>query len=451
VARRKNSSFVGASVRDVARDASIYSRVVDNAAGDLQLLYDRLTGENGHTAAELLDHSGGGNGAAISIPLGAQTIRRSLRLAGAGANGTPYYIIVIPVFVPDNGEGLFRFDVDVDTFDDEPLDCEVRTTTWTLDATAPGSIEERVGPTATIRFTLDLAPGWKYLAVRRRLWVDEEDTRAFLLGWRLYPFYFTSQLSNGLAIPGSTTSGNPFPSLGTLTPTVAGDNVIDDAMTAPNSPLDPWVLTRLNRMIGALWEYVTGAPVPGNNVTSLGTTRNHNRANFTAEPRIELPIASVALSALAVEAVTQKSNFIGTLSTSDPIEGPVDFVRYPQTTTSGGSPVVHVVTRNEIWLPPFETGASSTLAARVLIADYSAGGAIGGNWQARFSFGAATSSWVTFTQIGSFRLWVATFSALDYTAGSPNILRLEIQNTSGSASISGQEIVVLSYALAFTP
>jgi hypothetical protein len=164
-----------------------------------------------------------------------------------------------------------------------------------------------------------------------------------------------------------------------------------------------------------------------------------------------LPIASVALSALAVEAVTMKSNFIGTLSTSDPIEGPVDFVRYPQTTTSGGSPVVHVVTRNEIWLPPFETGASSTLAARVLIADYSAGGAIGGNWQARFSFGAATSSWVTFTQIGSFRLWVATFSALDYTAGSPNILRLEIQNTSGSASISGQEIVVLSYALAFTP
>ena len=30
-------------------------------------------------------------------------------------------------------------------------------------------------------------------------------------------------------------------------------------------------------------------------------------------------------------------------------------------------------------------------------------------------------------------------------------LRLEIQNTSGSASISGQEIVVLGYALAFTP
>lgn len=452
MARKKNTSFVGSSVRDIARDASIYARVIDNAAGDLQLLYDRVTGENAHTAGELITHKGSGNGCPINIPHGSQMINRNLRLAGAGSSGQEYYIIIIPVFVPNNNQTLYKFDVDVDTYDDEQTICEVRSSTWALDSSDPGEVitPER-GNATTVRYHLTLGAGWRFLAVKRKLYFDEVDTRALLSGWRLYPWYLSTQLTNGIDVPGSSAAGNPYPSLSTLTPTVAAQNTIDTAMTAANSPLDPWVLTRLNRMIGAMWEYLTGSPTPGNNTITLSTTRNHNRANFTAEPLIELPIVSVALSSLAVEAVTVKSSFLGALSTSDPVQGPIDFVRYPQTTTSGGSPVVHIVSQNELWFPSFPTGGSSTLAGRVIIADYSAAGTIGGNWQARFVIGAATSAWVTFAVIGSTRLFQASFSALNFAASGANQVRLEIQNTSGSASITGQEIIVLGYSLAFTP
>lgn len=451
MARKKNASFVGVPLRDVARDASIYSRTIDNAAGDLQLLYDRVTGENAHTVGELITHKGSGNGSPINIPIGAQSINRNLRVAGAGSSGLDHYIITIPIFVPNNTQADYKLDVDVDTFDDEELFCESRSTSWALNFTDVGQVlrPER-GDTTTVRFHLTLGSGWQYLAVRRRLFLDEEDTRAFLRGWRLYPWYFSEQTTNGLAIPGSAAAGNDYPSLSSLTPTVAADNTVDTAMTAPNSPLDPWVLTRLNRMAGALWEYLTGAPVPGNNTITLATTRDHNRSVFSAEPLVELPMVSVALSAFAVQCVTVKTNYLGTLSTSNPIQGPIDFVRYPQTTTSGGSPVVHIVSQNELWFPSFATGASSTLAARVLILDYSTGG-IGGNWQARFVIGGVTSSWVTFAVIAGTNLYAASFSALNFTASAANQVRLEIQNTSGSASIAGQEIIVLGYSLAFTP
>lgn len=452
MARKKNASFVGVPLRDVARDASIYARTIDNTAGDFQLLYDRVTGENSHTVGELITHKGSGNGCPINIPLGAQCINRNLRVAGAGLSGLEHYILIIPVFVPNNSQGEYKLDVDVDTYDDEELLCESQTTLWALSSTATGQVlrAER-GDATTVRFHLTLGGGWQYIGVRRRLFLDEEDTRAFLRGWRFYPWWFSEQTTNGISIPGSASAGNDFPSLSSLTPSVAADNTIDTAMTAANSPLDPWVLTRLNRMVGAFWEYLTGSPVSGNNTIALATTRDHNRSVFTSEPLLELPMVSVALSALAVEAVTIKSGYLGTLSTSSPTQGPIDFVRYPQTTTSGGLPVVHIVSQGELWFPPFATGASSTLAGRVLIADYSAAGTIGGNWQARFFIGGSTSAWVTFSNIAGTRLYEASFSALNFTAAGANQMRMEIQNTSGSATITGQEIIVLGYSLAFTP
>lgn len=447
MARKKNTSFVGSPVADVVRDASIYSRTVDNAAGDLQLLYDRVTGENAHTTSELITHKGAGNGCPMNIPAGAQNIGRNLRLVGAALE-RDYYILTIPVFIPTN-QTEWIFDVDVTTYDEDEVRCEVRSASWALTSAIPGARIERTDR-ITFRFRMTLGAGWQYLTVRRALYLDDKDGFSFLSGWRLYPQWLTQQLTNGLSSPTSTTAGNSAASLSTLSPSVAADNTIDGAMTAANSPLDAWVLTRVNRMVGAMWEYLTGAPVPGNNTITLATTRDHNRSVFTAEPLLELPIVSVALSAMRVSSTTTKADYLGTLSTSSPIEGPIDFVRYPQTTTSAGSPVVHVITRNELQFPSFATGASSTLAGRVLILDYNTGG-IGGNWQARFVIGAATSSWVTFVNIAGTNLYAASFSALGFTASAANQIRLEIQNTSGSASITGQEIIVLGYSLAFTP
>lgn len=449
MARKKNSAFVGSPIVDVVRDASIYARTIDNAAGDLQLLYDRVTGENSHTSTELINHKGAGNGCPMNIPAGAQTIKRALRLVGL-ATEEDYYILTIPVFIPTN-QTEWIFDVDVDTYDEDEVRCEVRSTSWSILSSIVGTRikrEDRI----TLRFRVTLGAGWQYLAVKRKLYLDDKDGFSFLTGWRLFPQWLTQQMSNGLSMPTSAAAGNNAASLSTLTPSVAADNTIDAQMTAANSPLDPWVLTRLNRMIGAMWEYLTGAPVPGNNTITLSTTRDHSRTSFTAEPLLELPMVSVGLSAMSTDSVGIKSSYIGTLSTASPVVGPIDFVRYPMTTTSGGSPVVHVITRNELMFPSFNgVAGSSSLAARVLILDYNTGG-IGVNWQARLVIGTATSSWVTFANIAGTNLYSASFSSLGITlSGGANQVRLEIQNTSGSASITGQEIIVLGYSLAYTP
>ena len=63
---------------------------------------------------------------------GRQSMRPALRVAGAGSSGLDHYIVTIPIFVPNNTQADYKLDVDVDTFDDEELFCESRSTSWAL-------------------------------------------------------------------------------------------------------------------------------------------------------------------------------------------------------------------------------------------------------------------------------------------------------------------------------
>ena len=456
MARRKNASFVGVPVSETARDASIYSRTIDNAAGDFALVYDKITGANGHSATDTINHSGSGRGCPMRLPYPSQTINRDIMLRGAGTEAD-YYILVLPVFIP---VGVSEWNLEVDCevhpvrVNDGSLSVDVFSTSWAQVAGSfsPAYVREappwRNGNTGTwtSAFSLTgLGTGWQYIAVKRRLLYDETDPNGYLYGWRFYPSWVGLGESNGLAMPGASATGNPYPThASTLTPTNAAADDIDAAMTADHAPLDAWVLTRLNRMLGSMWEYVTGSPIPGNNTTTMTTTRDHNRSVFAAEPLLEFPIASVALGCMRVANVTTKSDFLGTLSTSSPIEGPIDWARYPQTTAANE---VAIVSRSIMYFPTFST-ASSDLDVVVLGLDYSTAGA--STWQARISTTGGTGAWVNFAQLGTTNLWSATITAAPFSAGVSNVVAIEVRNTAGGA-IGGRELLLLGYGLAFTP
>lgn len=453
MARRKNASFVGSPTGDVARDASIYSRWIDNAAGDFALVFDKITGENGE--ANTINHSGatGDRGCPLRLPAGSQTIGRQLRLVGA-ATEAEYYILVIPVFLPKTGlTESWTLELDVNLrIANQQIECEVRSTTWALSAGPftgarnienSGSGERYRGVTFDLTIDQTGVGAWAYIAVRCPLYLDDLDPEALIEGWRLYPKWRAAGNATGLVPNGSAVVGNVYPT-NTMTPAVMSADYIDAAMTAPDAPLDPWVLTRLNRSINAVWEYLTGNPVQGNSTTSVSVTRDNNRSSFTTEPLIDFPMCSVALGCMRVSSVTTKTDFLGTLATTAPIEGPVDWVRYPQTTAANE---VAVVSQATMRFPNFSFTASD-LDLVVLALDYSTLGA--GAWQARLSTGGGVSAWTAFTQLGTTNLWSCTISATSFAAGSENIIKLEVRNTVGGA-IGGRELLVLGYGLGFSP
>lgn len=402
-------------------------------------MYDRLTGENSHSASDTINHSGNGRGCPIALPIVSQQIERNLRIVGA-INQDDFFIIVVPVF---GAPGTQTHIVEVDTtqFDDDQMTAEVRDSSWAL-VSGP-VVGHRPGGGRAMRFKVTLGQGWQYLAVKKYLRHDDVDPNGYLTGWRMWPEWLAPGESNGLSIAALPTSSDRFASQATLTPAVVASQVIDDAMVAADSPLDPWVLTRLNRLWGAAWEFVTGAPVPGNNAITCATTRNHDQLNFTAEPLLELPMASIAVGCVSERSITIKNNFVGTIGTGAPIEGPIDWVRYPQTATG-----VVTISRASMWLPAFASASpASNLDVVVLICDYNTGG-IGGNWQARIDNPTSISGWSTFTRISTTNLWTATIASVGFGAGVENNMSLQLQNTVGG-SIVGQEIVVLGWGLAF--
>lgn len=455
MARRKNASFVGCPTPDVARDASIYSRWIDNAAGDFALIFDKITGENGE--ANTINHSGAinGRGCPLRLPAGSQTIARELRLVGAAVEAD-FYIFVIPVFFPATGASeSWTLELDINLrIANQKFECEVFSTSWALSAgpyvgqrvveeTAIGERYRRVVFDLTVNQT-GAAGAWRYVAVRCPMVLDDLDPSAWFEGWRLFPSWRSNGQAAGLIANGSTVVSNPYPSVA-MTPAAMSADYIDAAMTASDAPLDPWVLTRLNRGIGTVWEYLTGSPQPNANATTVSQARDHNRSSFLTEPLLEFPICSVALGCMRVSSVTAKTDFLGTLATTSPVEGPIDWVRYPQTTAANE---VAVVSRSTAYFPPFSTTATTDLDFVVLGLDYSTGGA--GTWQARITTTGGVGAWVNFSQLSTTNLWAATITGVPFTASALNSITVEVRNTAGGA-ISGRELLLLGWSAAFAP
>ena len=70
MARLKSATFLGNPPSDVDVDSPTWRRVLERAQGDLALIYDKVTGLNGHAASgDVINHNGTrGQGARLGVP-----------------------------------------------------------------------------------------------------------------------------------------------------------------------------------------------------------------------------------------------------------------------------------------------------------------------------------------------------------------------------------------------
>lgn len=434
--RKKNTTFQGVPSVDTARDASIFARTIANTAGDLALVLDKITGENGQTP---VNHSGtAGLGCPLGMPLTNQTINKSITLASAtsGAALGLYAVLVVPVY-REPGVLLYRLDVDFSNVADTFF--EIRDSSWVV---SEAKEMRQTGPTGdgVIYDTgsILLPSGWSYIVVYRELSKDFFDA---IYQWRLYPIY-SAAASTGALPPSNTTTGSPYAASSTFTPAVMTANEIDTDMPSPLYGLDAYVLTRLNRMINTAWEYVTGAKIPGNNSYQCSTTWDNSRASFLSEGLPAFPMLATATSCVHRDAVigAAKNNFLGTLGPAAPTVGPTGWARYP---TAQAASIIFARARG--YTPKFPNGAASKLTARVLAYDYDHGGALGA-WSATIAT-AAGSKTAAFAQIGATRWWVAELTAIPFTQELRSNFTLSLSHTTPGAL--ADEIIVTGYTLAF--
>lgn len=451
MARKKNATYQGAPIPEVTRDASIYARTVANVAGDAALIFDKITGENGHAAADTINHSGSGRGCWLRMPLVNQFIDRSMVLA-TGSDEVEYIVCAVPVYVHANAAYNFLVGIDLVTPKTDTVSVEVRSLTWAL---VSGPVTATVaagtfGPveSITMQATVSMtSAAWQYVVVRRKLYITDSSR---LLNLRVYPAQIPPGDSiGGSSIPTSSAVGNPFPADATMVPatgSVATGDGIDTIMLGNDYPLDAYVMTRANRLIGTMYEFLTGAKIPGNNSITCATTRNNNRASFTAEPLIEFPVMSCAMTAFPSATVTTAKDHLNTIAA--PTNGPLDLTRGPQTNATLAAP--HFISRTRVYLPPFRTGASADLKGMILLCGYT-GSNLATNWRFAFDVGGNLSAYtapVVVDAVNAPRLYAVTIPALNFTAGAAN--EVIIKCYSGAASFT-EPFVMVGWGLAYCP
>lgn len=450
MARIKNASFVGAAPRTVVADASITQGWLANAVGDTALVSDKCTGENSETP---ITHTGAGDGCPLRLPLAAQHLNRSLILVGSTVGESNFYILAVPWFVPTGEANLYSLEADIRTPAGVEITCEVLDSTGaTLAGAIQGitveSIEEdrpgaqRISRAQRWRWVLQiLTPGTYYILVKRPCLFIDQDPDGRIVSWTLDHVRPTAGDANGLSSGnGGTAIGDPYETnASTFTPSTDHDTY-DEEVTV-DGPLSAYVLTRLNRQINALWERITGALIPGNATYQTTTTWDNNRSSFTAEGLLDFPMTIVALG--ACNADSSKPS-VGDYTDLTPSDGLIDWTMHPTTRTMSWG----FLTTLAVQCPSF-SASSSTLKAKVLINVGS--GKTSANWRFRGNSAAGASSDVAAVQIGSSNFFVASITAIPFTASADNLLSIEISNTATTAGLGTEEIDVLGVVLYYEP
>jgi hypothetical protein len=405
MARLRSTSPVGVPPRDTSVDASIFRRWLHAAVGDTALAADLATGANSTTP---IAHTGAPDGCPLRLPLAAQHIGRSIAIDPSGADGY-YYVLAVPVFVRAGETGYYRLTADISPFESDPVTLEVRDTSWTATVSpTPGARE--ASTSLSISWTWLLATtGIHYVLVKRLCRID--DTSATLFNWSLDHQRTGAGRSNGILVNGTAAQGSPYGALSSFAPA----DVLDfyDEEVAVDGPLNGYVTSRLNRKLNAMWEYVTGGKVPGNNAYQTSTTWDGNRASWTAEALLEFPVACVAVGASA-DIASPKS------PASSGMQG---WIRYPDKHSTTASVFCGTI----LQMPSFRT-STSDLKIEVLMEAPNNDNL--GDW--RFDAivsGLAAATEVTPTQIGTSRWWRATITGIPFNASSSNGLNVRVRHT----------------------
>ena len=457
--------FQGVPPRDVVADASIYQRTIARALSELAEIKDRLTGENGN--AVTINHTGSGRGCPLGLAIANQTMDARIDLTDTGsAADADFYIIAVPVFVAEGEGQSWTLEVDctlgisrvVGTSQDNQVYAEVRDGSWALDlgpiagrlSSGPdplrpindGSAPPRVisdeeqatrSEPATWSWNLVLGAGLQYVLVKRYCAIEERDFNARLSGWRLYPDRrFAARPGADEVVP--TIAGSPYPAATTFVPGTWTE--FWDTQVEVEGPLDAYVTLKANRNINTLWEWMTGSKIPGNFDFTVTTTRNNNRVSFTAEPQLDLPIACLALGAASSNLGVVK--FPVSPFTIAPTQGMLGWCRYPTTQPAVGAK--SMVASLPLQMPSFND-VTSNLKCTMLVQAPDNDSLAG--WRLSVSGSAA----VAFVQIGTSDYWVATATAIPFTASTVVVHTVNLHHTTSGALAN--ELICLGVCLYF--
>ena len=303
----------------------------------------------------------------------------------------------------------------------------------------PGA--QRISRAQRWRWVLQIVtPGTYYILVKRPCFFIDQDPDGRLVSWTLDHVRPTAGDANGLSAGnGGTAISDPYETnASTFTP--SSDHDTYDEEVTVDGPLSAYVLTRVNRQLNALWERITGALIPGNATYQTTTTWDNNRSSFTAEGLLDFPMAIVALGACHGD--TGKPS-VGDYAASAPTDGLIDWTMHPTTRSTSWA----ILTLLAMQCPSFST-SSSTLKAKVLI--HAPGGAAP-DWRFRINNTTVpgASAGVAPVVIGSSNFFVASITAIPFTASADNLLQVQISNTTTAAL--ADPIDVLGVVLYYEP
>lgn len=439
MARIKNASFVGVSLRDVVADAPIKTSWLRNVVGDLALLVDRVTGRNGETP---INHTGGVNGCPMRIPLAAQHLDRSLVLSGNAVSKDDMFVLAVPVFVPAGHDGSLRLEVDMRSPSGFVAFLDVINSSGSSIINPTPSVESdldeeeqsarRVSRHQRYSWVFSLGPGLYFVRVKRRCTFLNEDPDGRLVSWTL-DYARTSLSGSGLAMIGDVT--NAYRASSAFTSSTIHDTY--DEEVQEDGPLSAYVLTRVNRQINTLWEYVTGSRIPGNSAYQCSTTWNNNRASFTSEGLLDFPLACVVVGA----AVEGKS-IVNDYTLSSPTDGLLGHCVHPTTRSTTNENVCSVMMQT----PSFRTSPSDL---RCTVLCHAPGGSAT-NWRFRVSSSAGASSAVAPSQIGITNFFFATITSVPFTSSSSLNMNVQIANVANGA-LGSERLDVLGVCFYFDP
>lgn len=430
--RLKSSTFAGAPARIASVDASILKRLVRNVAGDLALIYDKLTGENGETST--IDHSGGPRGAPLNLPLIMQEIHKPftqpIGMVAKYIGDT--YLLAAPVRVVA-GSLDWVLEADIDFVVASPRDSHVNVvliddtgaeTNVPFDLSDPGEGEgSRI--TAPITFA---ATGTYVVGVTARPRLTSEADSFFLVRWRLRQAANASSTNDTAGFP-ATGLGEAY-DVATTINAVAG---IDEIQAIDDGPLDGKVLVDLTRWLQSMTEYVMGGPLPGNEDRTVTQEWHHDGSVFASEPQPAVPIFAECLGAVLATG--------GAVVTAGGATGALDWCA-PFLLVAVPSPGMQAVARKQIYLPDFDASPSKLKA--VILAASGAGTPTA--WKADVQTGAGNAADVSFVQVGSTVLYVADVDAIPFTPGAINDVLCRIQS---DAAVAHDELQVVGWCLYF--
>jgi hypothetical protein len=418
-------------------------------AQDANLVYDKMTGENGISSIDTCIHNGElGRGAPLRRTKAGQVLDRvntngvAIPEADQDQYGGEMCFVAVPFRVPQ-GETVYVVEVDY-RVEIAPMRFRTYDSAFALvqDITVAAPQETQSNEQAFVAVMQFPAPGRYYLIVTADTGAT---TSAALRSWRAYP---PGNLDASDSIIESDTA-NPFP---VGTPTTELFETIHNEMIVDNYPIASWLIGTMSRNLNWLIEAATGMWPRGNASLQLadsGTTNPataafwaHSRAVWPSEPEVELPLFCEALGGIRATAIDSSG-------VSEPVNdtltrGLVSFS--PLIPTYGGT-TRRTGYRRLCYVPDFQT-ASPRLKAVVLMAN-SDGKGTPTAWDARVTTGAGSSAAAAFVRLGTSDFYAAELTAIPFLADQLNTFDFEFARAAGATTHG--EIMICGVEVDFDP